>query len=157
TSTVRRWYGGIKCQTLRQQAQAKSRSFRSLALLCKNSSIGSGSVHSSHSASVMASLLAQDEVERPAPPDVRPRPPAMREDFGGAAAGCSGGVGNAGGWGGVPRAVGLLPLLVDAFCKGGDGAIVPGEDGERERGRGVEGGAEDAPQEMNLCRAFAPP
>jgi hypothetical protein len=45
------------------------------------------------------------------------------------ASGVEQGVGKDAESGGVQRASGHLPLLVDAFCEAADGAIVPDEDG----------------------------
>ena len=45
---------GIKCHILRQHPTANNRNFRSLALPRRNSNIGVGLAHASHSASVMA-------------------------------------------------------------------------------------------------------
>src|SRR5262249_12658175 len=67
-------------QTLRQQVTAKSRSLRSLAFPRRKSSIFSGSVQVSHSVSVMASPLAQDEVHHPASPDVWPWTSTVSKD-----------------------------------------------------------------------------
>src|SRR5262245_26632410 len=69
----------------RQQAHPNSRNLRSLTLPLRNSSIGVGSLHSSHSSSVMASLLAQDQVEAPATSRVRTWLPAVAEKVGGGA------------------------------------------------------------------------
>src|SRR5262245_28533167 len=63
-----------KCQPRRQHAQEKSRSFRSLAASCslKNPSMALGLSQVAHWASVMASLLAQEQVDEPAPSHVGP-------------------------------------------------------------------------------------
>jgi len=57
----------------RQQAKAKSLSFRSLAFPFRNSSIAAGSVQANHSFSVMAvpSLPARQQIQTPTTPDVR--------------------------------------------------------------------------------------
>src|SRR5687767_14960817 len=58
-----------RCQTTwRQQAQAKSRTLRELALPRKWASIGLGSVQSCHSASVTPLLLVQQQVNYPTTP-----------------------------------------------------------------------------------------
>src|SRR5208282_684265 len=54
-----------RCATRRAQAQANSRNLRSLTLPRKNSSIGVGSLHSSHSASVIAVPLCHHIAPRP--------------------------------------------------------------------------------------------
>src|SRR5262249_8460765 len=65
-TTARRLRSPVRTrQVCRQQATANSPSFRSLALPRRNSSIFCGSGQASHSCSVMASLLPQDQVHGP--------------------------------------------------------------------------------------------
>src|SRR5262245_58521389 len=68
---------------MRAQAEVPSaRRADSLALSRPKASSGAGAVLLDHSCSIMASLPVQDQVEHPAPPDVRPWPPEVAEDLG---------------------------------------------------------------------------
>src|SRR5262245_49708292 len=66
----------------RQQAQMNSRNLRALTFPMRDLNIGSGSSHSSHSASVTASFLPQDEIHRPAAARVESGTAAVGEDVG---------------------------------------------------------------------------
>src|SRR5262249_33719517 len=76
-------------QTLRQQATAKRRSFRSLSLPSLRSHLSSfsGSLQLSQSDSVTGSLLPQQQVYHPTAPDVRPWLAAVRQNVGVSASG----------------------------------------------------------------------
>src|ERR1700677_461571 len=77
------WHRSSANKLLSRQAQAhrKRTAFRSLTLPRKNSSVLCGSLQVSHSVSVMASLLPQDQIHYPAASNMQPWPPAMGQDF----------------------------------------------------------------------------
>src|SRR5260370_42010758 len=77
TSTAWRLRSSVRNgQIFRQQAHPNTRNLRSLTLPRRNFSIGCGSVQARHSSSVIASLLAQEQVHQPAPPHMLTRPQA---------------------------------------------------------------------------------
>src|SRR5262249_53095609 len=85
TACLLRW-SVMSVQTLRPQATANSRAFRSVSwpLSRRKVSIACGSVDENQSASVTTepSLPARQEVDAPAAAVVRPRPPQVAHQFG---------------------------------------------------------------------------
>src|SRR5262249_12506128 len=139
---------GISPQIQRQQAQAQSRNFRSVATLFRRMDrsilLGSGQV--SHSSSVMALFLPEDEVHGPAAADVWPGAAQVTEE---------GRVGTAGVFQGVSQfphpAEGTL--VVDGPGEPGDGAAVLLQPGFPEFRR-AERVAEDVAEQGRLGFGF---
>src|SRR5262249_34181143 len=124
-----------RCWTRRQAAAMSSLNFRLLTLPRRNPSIAAGSVQASHSASVMASPLPQEQVHDPADPNVWAWLPTMPEDVWFVAASLFEGIGQ-------HRQVREVPAVVHLLSHRDDKAVVPGQPGGSE-GNGAERVADD--------------
>src|ERR1700733_10804004 len=109
----------------RQHATANSRNFRSLAFPRRNSSITVGSVQASHSASVMDSLLNQEQVHYPTTTNMRTRLSQMVQDVGVVAARLFQSIRKDSESCGVKFARGQRALLISGCGQGGHGRRSP--------------------------------